>query len=173
VPDGGDLRRSREVADALIRDHTSADARVGRLCPRCGSSEHGRPVVKGGDGPPAHASVAYAAGLVAVAVTRLGPVGVDLEAVTEFAGLAGRRTAEAMGLSAHVPDRDLALAWTRVEAILKATGEGLTADPREIVDGQPDGIRVLVPDLGDDLVGCVAVRTGAGDVRCRAAFVSR
>ena len=73
----------------------------------------------------------------------------------------------------HVPDLELALAWTRVEAILKVTGEGMTVDPRDIVDNDPEGIVMLRPDLGDDLVGCVAVRTDRPDIRCRAEFVSR
>ena len=54
----------RALADALLREELGASA-VGRLCPRCGSAEHGRTyVVVPGRAP--HVSLLYAAGLVAV-----------------------------------------------------------------------------------------------------------
>jgi hypothetical protein len=52
---------------------------VGRLCPRCGSGEHGRPLVRVAEGPAPEVSLSYAAGLVAVAWSYAGPVGIDVE----------------------------------------------------------------------------------------------
>jgi hypothetical protein len=64
----------RELAHTLLREELGASA-VGRLCPRCGSAEHGRPYAAG---VAARVSVSYATGLVAVAWAE-GPVGVDVE----------------------------------------------------------------------------------------------
>jgi len=66
----------RELAHAVLRDELGATS-VGRLCPRCGSADHGRPYVVT-PGPPPHVSLSYAEGLVAVAWSR-GPVGIDVE----------------------------------------------------------------------------------------------
>lgn len=82
---------------------------VRRTCPHCGSAGHGRPRLG-----TAALSLAYAAGLVAVAVADVA-VGVDLEKD----GLA----------PAPFPDR---LAWTRAEAVLKLTGEGLRREPASV-----------------------------------------
>jgi phosphopantetheinyl transferase len=66
----------RALAHAVLREELGAVS-VGRLCPRCGSAEHGRPyVVTEGAAP--QVSLSYAAGLVAVAWAD-GPVGVDVE----------------------------------------------------------------------------------------------
>jgi phosphopantetheinyl transferase len=76
-------------------------AKVSRLCPHCGNADHGRPRL-----PERQLSLAYAAGLVAIAVSEV-PVGVDVE-------------------------RDGFLAWTRAEAVLKLTGEGVRRDPATV-----------------------------------------
>ena len=87
-------------------------ARIVRVCPRCGSDGHGRPTAIGSA---AKVSIAYAEGLVAVAWSWTGPVGIDVEADGPRVG--------------HFGDR---LSWTRTEALLKATGEGLRRDPRDL-----------------------------------------
>jgi hypothetical protein len=66
----------RELAHALLRDELGASS-VGRLCPRCGSADHGRPYAAGAG---ARISISYATDLVAVAWAE-GPVGVDVEDV--------------------------------------------------------------------------------------------
>jgi len=96
----------RETAEALLREATGA-ARVVRLCPRCGSSAHGQPRLVGTE---LRASIAYAAGLVTVAWAE-GPVGIDVEPDGPPVDGVGDR-----------------LAWTRTEALAKATGHGLVTD---------------------------------------------
>lgn len=97
-----DLLRRR--AEEALCAATGA-RQVVRVCPSCGSHAHGRPVALGTD---AHVSLAYAGGLAVVAWSYAGPVGVDVE-----------RTGPPVD---GVGDR---AAWTRVEALLKATGEGI------------------------------------------------
>jgi hypothetical protein len=75
-----DLSRAelRALAHDLLREATGATA-VTRLCPRCGSARHGRPVVRVESGTAPNVSLSYAAGLVAVAWSWAGRVGIDVE----------------------------------------------------------------------------------------------
>ena len=104
--------------------------RLGRRCPRCGATDHGRPVVVAPlDGRRLHVSLGRTLGRVAVAVGSAGPVGVDIERVDpeRFAGVA------TVAQHDDEPDADslglVAARWVQKEAILKATGWGLTEDP--------------------------------------------
>ncbi len=121
------------LADAVGR---RADALAfDRTC-RCGE-QHGKPVLPGG---PAF-SFSHAGDLVGVAVCDEGPVGLDVEQERTLHDLAA--------LARHVsspaepaPDTPTAFfrAWTRKEALLKATGEGL-ASPMTAITLDPDGLR--------------------------------
>lgn len=107
---------------------------VTRECPRCGSDQHGRPLLL----PtrtvrrPAHVSVARAGALSVVAVTDAGPVGVDVEAE----GAAERARVAEVALHPDeiraLPGADVTRAWVRKEALLKAYGLGLAIDPRDV-----------------------------------------
>jgi hypothetical protein len=90
-------------------------AKVSRLCPHCGGSDHGRPRLPG-----RHLSLAYTAGLVAIAVADVG-VGVDVEATGQ-------------------------LAWTRTEAVLKLTGEGVRRDPSTVGDDDAWTLALTAPE---------------------------
>jgi hypothetical protein len=91
-----------------LRAETGAD-RVVRVCPRCGGADHGRPALLGTPGPAPYVSIGYATDLAVVAWAPDRAVGIDVE----------RGGPEV---------RD----WTRAEAVLKATGEGLRRDPEGI-----------------------------------------
>jgi hypothetical protein len=109
---------------------------IGRLCPRCGGSDHGRPWARGGDGT-TYVSLAYADGLSVAAWSTTGPVGVDVE----------RDDGRDAGDYGDLPT------WTRTEAVLKATGEGLRRDPGDL----PEAWTTPLPDLPDGYVGHLAL----------------
>jgi hypothetical protein len=96
---GAEQRASlRALAHQVLRLETGADD-VRRLCPRCGSADHGRPSVRTTSGTAPAVSISYAGGLVAVAWGWGGPVGIDIEADGPPVGAVDRRefsTAEAL-----------------------------------------------------------------------------
>jgi 4'-phosphopantetheinyl transferase len=125
-----------------------------RRCARCGGA-HGKPLLQS---PSLHVSLAYVPGAVAVAVTGAGPVGVDLERLpaTDFDGFGD--VVLAPGETATTP-AERARLWTRKEAVLKATGHGLTVDPRTVdVRGSTAlGAHLYDVELPGALAGAVAV----------------
>jgi 4'-phosphopantetheinyl transferase len=139
-----------KTALARYTGQRPADVRFDRTCGQCGEP-HGKPVLVGGG---LEHSVAHSGDLVAVAVAR-APVGVDVE---QLGGrprpLSGDGDPEALArlvLSAaeqaalaRVPPagraRAFLVAWTRKEAVTKATGDGLRAAFSDVVvaaDGGP------------------------------------
>ncbi len=116
-------------------------------CPRCGVGAHGQP-----SSADRFVSIARAGAAVLVAVAD-GPVGIDLEPTA----------AQAPALAAHPSETgDPLRLWVRKEAILKATGLGLTVSPDTfwIAGARPSpiagyaGLPLVVEDL--DLPGYVA-----------------
>lgn len=147
-----------------------------RDCASCGRP-HGRPRLPGDE---LHVSVSHSGDWVAVAVTDLGPVGVDVERhASRTADLAETvlAPAEAAAL-ARLPEAERGTAlieyWTRKEAALKATGDGLRApltgvvvtapgEPPALVsyEGRPGlvmGMRGLAPRPGYSAVLAVVGR---------------
>ena len=103
--------------------HLGARPTVKRACARCGEP-HGKPTVDGG----VHVSISHSGDLIAVALTELGPVGVDVEDATRHTDIQSMldhvfSPAELAALPD--PSTYFFQAWTRKESILKATGEGL------------------------------------------------
>ena len=123
----------RDLLHDVLREVLGNVPRIDRTCPDC-AEQHGKPVL---DHPDLHVSSSHAAGLAVVAVTDVGPVGVDVEKADAagFPGFDG--VALAPGETG-----DAARIWTRKEAVLKATGEGLRTDPRTVVvTGEREPVR--------------------------------
>jgi 4'-phosphopantetheinyl transferase len=135
-----------------------ADVRFDRTCDQCGEP-HGKPVIEGGvieggvieggviEGGVVEHSVAHSGDLVAVAVART-PVGVDVEQLDgrphplggdgdpEALARLVLSAAERAVLAAVPPEgraRAFLVAWTRKEAVTKATGDGLRAAFGDVV----------------------------------------
>jgi 4'-phosphopantetheinyl transferase len=142
------LRPARElfaVAHALARlvvgGHLgvpAADVRFDATCRRCGEP-HGKPTVPG-----IELSLSHSGDAVVVAVTPTQPVGVDVEQVSasaqDVSGLVLSGT-ERAALDALPDDRrraGLIRYWTRKEALLKATGDGLLVPLDSVVVSGPD-----------------------------------
>jgi 4'-phosphopantetheinyl transferase len=146
------------------------DVAVDRTCSRCGA-QHGRPLLPGSS---LRASVSHSGDIVAVALTSAGPVGIDVEAVRaiDFAALAESvctpaEWSEVRGLT------DFYSFWTRKEAVLKATGEGLARPMTDLQVSPPGSAPVLLRfgsgappacqladiSVGDGYRACVAVLT--------------
>jgi 4'-phosphopantetheinyl transferase len=107
-----------------------------RTC-RCGAL-HGKPALAGG-GP--GFSLSHAGDVVGVAVLDGGVVGLDVEAVRPMSDLA----AMARHIGAPAEPAAFFLAWTRKEALLKATGDGL-ASPMTAIVLDTDGVRSWTGD---------------------------
>ena len=138
-----------KTALAAYTGQRPADVRFDRTCGECGKP-HGKPALAHGQpgaGGDLQHSVAHSGDLVVVAVAR-APVGVDVEQLDGRAHPLGRdgdpkalarlvladaeRTAlAAVKLSGRA--RRFLVAWTRKEAVTKATGDGLRASFSDIV----------------------------------------
>jgi 4'-phosphopantetheinyl transferase len=123
------------LADAVGR---APDALVfDRTC-RCGQ-QHGKPVLPGG---PAF-SFTHAGDMIGLAVHDGGPVGLDVEQARTMSDLPGmaRHIASPAELGAAPLTADAFFrTWTRKEALLKATGEGLSV-PMSAITLDDDGVR--------------------------------
>jgi 4'-phosphopantetheinyl transferase len=155
---------------ARVRGSAPAEVRVTRLCPRCGSTRHGRPSVADHLGHPSlHVSVSRTGSLAVVAVTTAGEVGVDVEEVAAPAFLEDRVGLHPAELATYPAGR--AATWVRKEAVLKALGLGLTVDPAALrmsppahppeVVRWPDAIRpvpkVVMHDIATESTHVAAV----------------
>lgn len=123
---------------------------VRRDCARCGRP-HGRPLLAAAD---LFVSVAHSGDLVAVAVTRAGPVGVDVE---RRAGCDHARLAPAVLTAREARDgldeASFLRCWTRKEAALKSTGDGLAVPMTAVGVGAPDDPPRLLTYPGRDPAG--------------------
>jgi len=122
----------RDVAWGLLRE-ALPHARLTNACPVCGGP-HGPVRVLGAD---AAVSVAYADGFAVVVIAPGAPaVGVDAE-----------REARAIDLERVLGPTAAARDWVRVEAVLKADGRGLRAEPALVdIRSAPDGMTARVRD---------------------------
>jgi len=129
---------------ALVARLTGGDAASVSLtqrCPHCGAGDHGplRVSIAGSTAVAPRVSLARAGGRVALAVTAVGPVGIDLESLADLAraplddvALSPAEAATLATLQPAAAAAALANIWTTKEAVLKAAGLGLRVDPREL-----------------------------------------
>ncbi|MFG1819807.1 4'-phosphopantetheinyl transferase family protein [Kribbella sp. NPDC049174] len=126
-----------------------------RTCPECGKP-HGKVRAEG-----AELSVTHSGDLVGVAISDR-PVGLDVEKVDpglDVAGVASISLSDAE--LAALPRNDervhaFTTYWTRKEAIVKATGDGLRTDLRTIT-GAPNGFQVIQLTVDPGYVAALAV----------------
>ncbi len=150
-------RADDPAADRAMLRNAVAPFVVSQRCPDCGG-DHGRPIV---DADGLWASLSRAGGMVAIAVSTAGPVGVDIES---------RAAADRFPLDSGAEPLEPVRLWTIKEAVLKADGRGLRCDPRELVIGSGprlaawadasfalDRLTLAEFELPDDIAGAVAV----------------
>ena len=110
-----------------------ADVVVDRGCDECGR-QHGRPRIPGAG---VHVSVAHSGALATVALTRVAPVGIDVEQHPGGWTPALNRRVLAPSERIDAPLEFLTY-WCRKESVVKATGEGLRVPLPEVIVTPPD-----------------------------------
>lgn len=107
------------------------DVTVRRECPTCGGA-HGKPSIPDTD---LHVSVTHSGQWAGVAVTTAGPVGLDVEEISDRFSV---ESLSRMVLSPAETGHDgFFVYWTRKEAILKATGDGLRESMTKLTVSAP------------------------------------
>ena len=148
------------------------DVPIDRSCDRC-DQPHGKPRIPGGD---LHVSVSHSGALAAVALTRAGPVGIDVEAKTPREMAALVKTVLSPQEILRDPD-DFYVYWCRKEAVVKATGAGLRVPPVDVVVSDARHPARLVSYQGasiDCAIGDLEIRPGyAGAIAVLAAGTVR
>ncbi|WP_020144358.1 4'-phosphopantetheinyl transferase superfamily protein [Terracoccus sp. 273MFTsu3.1] len=153
-----------------------ASLRFDRTCPDCGR-QHGAPRLL--DDPGLYLSLSRTRAVVALALSRAGPLGVDVEAV-DAVGFTGYDDVALHPDERPRGARELtdATTWVRKEAALKALGVGLRVDPAtfatpapgvptEIVPGMPS-VTVVDLDVPSAYAAAVALASAAGALAVRA-----
>ncbi|PEX82759.1 4'-phosphopantetheinyl transferase Sfp [Bacillus cereus] len=115
---------------------------INRMCPVC-KLQHGRPQLP--EGMP-QISVSHSGEWVVVAFTKSAPVGIDVEQMNSNVDimkmaegvLTDIEIAQVMKLPDEQKLEGFLTYWTRKEAVLKATGEGLLIPPLEITVSAPN-----------------------------------
>ncbi len=125
------------VARAGLKDILASYCGIQPRDVRFRTERNSKPVmedVPGRDG--VHFNLSHSGAVAAVAVTRLGPVGVDVEyrrTIPDWREVASRFFSASeynalIGVAAAQRDDAFLRCWTRKEAVIKATGEGLSAE---------------------------------------------
>ena len=137
------------VAWALVRTllgellgEAPADVAIERDCVRCGSGDHGKPRLADTSAG-LHFSLAHSGPHVVVALSRAGPVGVDVERfkpATDYRPMVRRTLTadEAVAFAAAgARPLDFLRTWVRKEAVTKAVGTGIATPFETFAVGGP------------------------------------
>ena len=173
-----EVARRRQVARAALRIALSRWLGCSPRALRFVRDSHGKPGVAGAGA--LHFNLARSGDCCLIAITTIGPIGVDVEravAVPELQAIASTRFAptEAAAILRLTGERRVRAfynCWTRKEAYLKARGVGLGAPLDGVTvtvdDGQPsivalehddpDAWSLVTVRPGRGLIGAVAVR---------------
>jgi 4'-phosphopantetheinyl transferase len=146
------FRTARALAKNLLARRVGVRPEEIRLDSTCKCGEpHGKPRLAGSG---LELSISHSGDWIVVAVTAGAPVGVDVEQAPKDAvadgmleaTLSPRELSSLRSLSAAGRDEAFLAYWTRKEALLKATGEGLaTPMPGITVTGPTERARLLDP----------------------------
>jgi 4'-phosphopantetheinyl transferase len=128
----------------------AAELGFATLCRRCGATDHGKPRLVAAGG--IEFSLSHSGERVVLALARGVVLGVDVERLKperDAAALtAAVLSAAEQRVVAALPPARRALAllryWTRKEALLKATGDGLAIEPARLTVTAPDAPPALV-----------------------------
>jgi 4'-phosphopantetheinyl transferase len=147
----------RALAKAAIARYvhtTPSGVRLARGCSAC-RGHHGKPQIVAPRDAGIELSISHSGDAIAVAVTLVTPIGIDVErlagrpdiAKTASLALSSAELSSLSLMSADQRTRAFLIFWTRKEAITKATGLGLRLAPRNVVVTPPDDLpRVLAWD---------------------------
>jgi 4'-phosphopantetheinyl transferase len=150
--------------------------KLDRTCPDCGRP-HGKVRTEG-----MQLSVSHSGDLVAVAFHPSTPVGLDVEVIDPkidadslaTVSLAEVETKELARYEPAARARAFTAYWTRKEAVVKATGDGMRADLRKVIVSAPDQpaavqewhgydgpVQLVDLEAGSDYAAALAVLTAA------------
>jgi 4'-phosphopantetheinyl transferase len=150
------------------------DVAIERHCGRCGSSEHGKPRLAD---PSAgiHFSLAHSGPHVVVAVSRAGPVGLDVECLkpkTDYRSLYRKTLTADEAVAFHdggARPRDFLRTWVRKEAVTKAVGTGIATPFHTFAVGGAKLATLLTWPDDPSLVDRTTLLDLPGDPDCPAA----
>jgi 4'-phosphopantetheinyl transferase len=157
------VRRRRTLSRAALRIVLARCVTREPAALRFATERSGKPRL---DEPGPHFSVSHSDDASVIAVTSLGPIGIDVERVVGLPALetiVARRFAPAQAheILGHSGARRLEAfyrCWTRMEAQLKASGDGLAAGlDTTLSDPDPRWWTVAAVDAGPGLIGAVVV----------------
>jgi 4'-phosphopantetheinyl transferase len=155
---------ARKALRALLGRYSGHDPRHLRFAYGASGKPH---LLQPGVRQPLHFNLSHTAGLFGIAITTTGELGFDVERLDRRFDLftlaertlTPRERTEWAGLPVAHRQRAVLRYWTRKEAMLKASGDGLSVSPDTVEVGwqrAPTGwtVHSLVPSHG--YIGCIA-----------------